>query len=59
MSYEDAAIVAAFAVVFALVIAMLPRGRKSDLMERPQVQVLEFDPLVVDADGPVLDLKPA
>ena len=59
MSFEDAAILAAFTLVFAVVIAMLPRSRKSDLMERPQVQVLEFDPLVVEADGPVLDLKPA
>lgn len=59
MSFEDAAILAAFTLVFAVVIAMLPRGRKSELMERPQVQVLKFDPLVVEADGPVLDLKPA
>lgn len=59
MSYEDAAIVAAFTVLFAVVIAMLPRSRKGDLMERPQVQVIEFDPLLVEADGPVLDLKPA
>ncbi len=59
MSFEDAAIVAAFTVVFAVVIAMLPRSRKVDLMDRPQVQVLEFDPLLVDSDGPVLDLRPA
>lgn len=59
MSFEDAAIVAACTIVFGLVIALLPRSRKPDLMERPSPQSLEFDPLSVDADGPVLDLKAA
>ena len=59
MSYEDAAILAACTILFAFVIAMLPRGRKVVLLERPQAQLLEFDPLSVDADGPILDLKAA
>ncbi|GJE37561.1 hypothetical protein [Methylobacterium persicinum] len=59
MSYEDAAILAVFTIVFAVVIALLPRGRKADLLERPQAHVLEFDPLILDADGPVLDLEAA
>lgn len=59
MSYEDAAILVAFTILFGLVIAMLPRGRKADLLERPKALVLEFDPLILDADGPVLDLEAA
>lgn len=59
MSFEDAAVLAAFSVLFAVVIAMLPRSRRGELLERPQPQLLEFDPLILDADGPVLDLEAA
>ncbi|MCJ2014893.1 hypothetical protein [Methylobacterium sp. J-076] len=59
MSFEDAAILAVFTVLFAVVIAMLPRGRKVELLERPQAHALEFDPFVLDGDGPVLDLEAA
>jgi hypothetical protein len=59
MSLEDVAIVATCTILFSLVIMLLPRARRGELLERPQVQRLEFDPLLLDADGPVLDLEPA
>jgi hypothetical protein len=59
MSFEDAAIIVACAILLTAGIMLLPRPRRGELLERPQVQRLEFDPLLVDSDGPVLDLEPA
>jgi hypothetical protein len=59
MSFEDAAIIVACAILLTVGIMLLPRPRRGEPLERPQVQRLEFDPLLVDLDGPVLDLEPA
>ncbi len=59
MSLEDVAIIAACTILFSMVIMLLPRARRGEPLERPQTQRLEFDPLMLDADGPVLDLEPA
>jgi hypothetical protein len=59
MSFEDAVILAACSLLLAMGIAFLPRPRRGELLERPESQLLEFDPLVLDGDGPVLDLEPA
>jgi hypothetical protein len=59
MSLEDVAIIAACTVLLTAAIMAIPRVRRGEPLERPQSQRLEFDPLLLDADGPVLDLEPA
>ncbi|GJD33269.1 hypothetical protein [Methylobacterium aerolatum] len=59
MSFEDAATVVACALVLACSLMLVPRARRGEPLERPQVQRLEFDPLLMDPDGPVLDLEAA
>jgi hypothetical protein len=59
MSFEDVAIIVSCATLLFTGIMLIPRVRRGELLERPQAQRLEFDPLLVDSDGPVLDLEPA
>ena len=59
MSMDDAAIVAAWAILLLMIIAVAPRVRFALRLDRPVPQPLRLDPLDFDLDGPVIDLEPA
>lgn len=59
MSIEDFAMLAAWAILFVVMVAVVPRVRVSFRLARPEPQPLLLDPLGFDFDGPIIDLEPA
>lgn len=59
MSMEDLAMLAAWAILFVVMVAVVPRFQASFRLARPEPQPLLLDPLGFDFDGPVIDLEPA
>lgn len=59
MSIEDSAMLAAWAVLFVVTMAVAPRFRGSFRLVRPDPQPILLDPLSFDFDGPVIDMEPA
>ena len=59
MSIEDSAMLAAWAILFLVMVAVAPRFRGAFRLARPEPQPLLLDPLGLDFDGPVIDLEPA
>lgn len=59
MSIEDAAMLAAWAILLIVLLAVAPRFSGVFRLARPQPQPLLLDPLSFDFDGPMIDLEPA
>ncbi len=59
MSIEESAMLAAWVILFVVLVAVAPRFRGSFRLPRPEPQPLLLDPLGFDFDGPVIDLEPA
>ena len=59
MSIEDAALIAAWAILLIVLVAVAPRFGGAFRLHRPEPQPLRLDPLSFDLDGPVIDMEPA
>ena len=57
MSIEDSAMLAAWAILFVVMVAVAPRFRGSFRLARPEPQPLLLDPPGFEFDGPVIDLE--
>ena len=58
MSIEDFAMLGAWAILFVVMVAVVPRFQMSVRLARPEPQPLLLDPLGFDFDGPMIDLEP-